>query len=212
MESQNNTTQNIDSEVTTKQNTINAFSKRFMAGSTTLVIVVTFCALFFIDPYLPSPLSNYKKGHTSGFNDAKKVVASSNFGKMFSTQEEVHTLTGSVVSVGNNQLSVRIESMDPFQDTNLTQRTVLISPSTKLYRLVPKDAKQFQAELKAYFDPSKISKENTTRVAPKKFIEQVINLKDIKVGNPLEITSPENISALSVIPASEIRVQSQSTK
>lgn len=214
MESQNNTKQNnIDTEVSTesKYTDISSLKLKFVSLAV-IATVVSFCVFFFLDPLLPSGLSNYKKGRLVGYNDAKKVVANSDFGKMFTTPEEVHTLVGSVTSTGNNQLGVHFESMDPFLDKKLSQRTVLISQSTKLYKLVPKDTKTLEAEFKAYFVQSKTKQVNTIALPPKRFMESIIHVQDIKIGDPVEITSSENIKLLPTITATEIKVQSHSSK
>ena len=178
----------------------------FIAGGTIGVVV---------DPYLPSAISNAKKGYDVGFAAARKVVEESNFGAMFRTPDDVRTLSGIVTTISDNQLTIHFSQMDPFSDPKLDDRTVLINDSTTIVTLVQRDTKLFQAEMSKFTEWIRLSSATSSKgviepmVLPTPFAKTVVDRTAIKVGDALTITAFENIKTAKEFIAKEIQIQSR---
>lgn len=152
----------------------------------------------FADPYLPASVSNYQKG----FDAAEKRVQDSGFGGAFRVPSEVQTLSGTVIAIQGDKLSVRTLAVDPFADPALNDRTIVITSDTKLIQIVPKDPKVFQNELTVS------AKSGVTgKPAPVPFTEVVITVADIRVGDSFTVTASENIKTAATFTAQEIQIQ-----
>lgn len=84
------------------------------------------------DPYLPSALSNAKKGYQSGFATAKKLVEESRYGNYFRTPDDIRFVGGTVTAINGDRLTIHTASANPFDDPALNERTVLVDANTKV--------------------------------------------------------------------------------
>lgn len=166
------------------------------------VIVVQFS-----DPFLPSAISNTKKGYQTGFTAAKTLVENSSLGSMIQTHSEIRTLSGTVTEVNGTQLTLHVRSMNPFADQSLADRIVLIDTSTKVSIMSQKDPKMFQSEMNSY---AKSAKANDAQPAtlPSPFITTPATVSSIAVGVSVSVTAAESIGTLKEFTASQIQIQS----
>jgi len=70
-----------------------------------------------------------------GFNNAKDIVQKSSFGSAFRIVEDVRALSGSVIAINGDRLTLRTPSVNPFDLEAITERTVLINSDTQIFTL-----------------------------------------------------------------------------
>ena len=166
-----------------------------------------------IDPYLPTSISNAKKGYQAGFDAAKKVIRNSSLAGIL-TPSDVRTLSGRVTSVGANQITIHYIPTDPFADPSLADRIILVNSSTSIVKLTQKDPKVFQTEMAAFLKAVETSSSTPTQstlpsTPPSSSTAVTISLTDIKVGDAVTVMASENIGTAKEFTASEIQVQPQ---
>jgi len=157
-------------------------------------------------PYLPfhDPNDTYQ----AGFNAAKKVVEDSSAGNIFRTPDDVRILSGTVTAIDGNRLAFRINSVNPFDDPALANRTIIVNDSTAVLKLTQKDPKVFQAEMiesrRAKQGAMATSTPIATSVTP--YIQTAGSVKDIAEGDSLTVFASENIKTSKEFPAKEISI------
>lgn len=163
----------------------------------------------FIDPYLPSSLSNSKKGYENGFTAARTVVEGSGLGSFFKTQTDVRSVSGTVTSTQGGRIGVHSQAMNnPFEKTALSEYSVLIDSSTKISKLVAIDPKLTKAQIDALIkaqDTRSGTKSVLSAMGP--YIETTIPVSSIKTGDVITVTAGENIKSKNTFTATEIRIQ-----
>jgi len=142
-------------------------------------VVVSLIVGSFLDPYLPSAVSNAKKGYQSGFAAAKKLVEESSLGKNLRTPDDIRFVGGTVTAVSGNRLTVHTTSANPFDDPALSNRTVIVAPGTKITTFLAKDS--------------------SATPTP-------IDLSAITVGSSIMTIASENVKAVKEFTANEIRL------
>ena len=162
-----------------------ASQNKFLASLVAVFIVGGIVGVA-VDPYLPSAVSNAKKGYQTGFTAARKLVEESRFGSFFKMPDDMRTLSGTVTSIENDKVGIHLTSTNPFDDQILNDRTVVITADTKILKIVGKDSKVLQAEL-AKFDST------PTATPPLPYTQSVGSIGDIKVGQTLTVTTLENV-------------------
>lgn len=153
------------------------------------------------DPYLPSALSNAKKGYDAGFAAARKVVEDSTLGNFFKTPDDVRTLSGTVTAIEGDKITMHLASINPFDDQSLNDRTVLITADTKIVKNVAKDPKTLSEELAKYRFTAKGG------AAPQSYVQIITSMSDIKVGTSVLVKSSENVKMMQEFTASEVQIQ-----
>jgi hypothetical protein len=161
------------------------------------------------DPYLPSALSNAKKGYQSGFATTKKLVEESQYGNLFRTPDDVRFVAGTVTAVDDGRVTIHVQAPNPFEDPALGDRTVLITADTKIVKFVQKDSKAYQTEL-ATFNASAASKV-AGAVPPVSFTQVALDKSSVQVGTMIVATASYNIKDAKEFIASEIQVQPKIT-
>ena len=156
------------------------------------------------DPYLPSAISNAKKGYDTGFAAARKVVEESTLGNFFKTPDDVRTLSGTVTSIDGNRISLHLASNNPFDDASLADRTVLITADTKIVKNVAKDPKTLSEELARYRALTKTSTSGVPQ--PQPYDKVVSDFSVIKAGDSISVSASENIKMMEEFSASEIQI------
>ena len=144
-------------------------------------------------------------GYQAGFNDAKSLVENSGIGKVLRTPDDIRTLSGVVTAIDGDRITMHIQSVNPFDDQTLNDRTILITADTKIVKLVQKDPKTFQSEM-AVFIKTAASNENAGTQPPQPFTQVAVDVASIAADDSLMVTSLENIKTLKEFPASEIQV------
>ncbi|MDO8575717.1 MAG: hypothetical protein Q7R90_00180 [bacterium] len=163
--------------------------------------------MLFADPYLPTQVSNSAKGYQAGFNAAKMLVEKSSIGALLGATSTVRVLSGTVTAVNGEQLVLRVDSKNPFDDPALAFRTVLIGPSTTVVKLVLKDAKTYQAEMASYTKaqiPGKTVLSPPTIPSP--FVQTPASATDIIVGDTVTVGASENVKTLEQFTATSIQI------
>ena len=166
-----------------------------------------------IDPYLPTSISNAKKGYQAGFDAAREVIKNSSLAGVL-TPSNLRTLSGRVTSVGANQITIHYTPSDPFADPALADRTILVNSSTNIVKLTQIDPKVFQTEMAAFLKAVETSSSTPTQstlpsTPPSSSTAVTISLTDIKVGDAVTVMASENIGTAKEFTASEIQVQPQ---
>lgn len=173
-----------------------------------IVIVAVFVAGAVIgivaDPYLPSALSNAKKGYQSGFAAARNLVEDSTLGNFFKTPEDVRSLSGKVTSVNGDRLVMHLSSVNPFDDASLSDRTVIITADTKIVTFVARDPKVYQEDLAKY--RAQVSTKGA--IPPQPYTQVSSDISAIKIGDSLVVTTSENVKTMGEFTAKEIQIQS----
>ncbi len=159
----------------------------------------------FTDPYLPAPLSNTKKGYQFGFTAAQTLVENSSVGSFFRTPNDVRILSGTVTAISGDSFTVHLQSVNPFDDPSLADRTVIVNASTTVTRLVPVDPKVFQTEMNSFMVTTQGTATNT-KAPPASFTTVVANEADIKVGDSVNVSASGNIKTLKEFIASDINI------
>ena len=144
----------------------------------------------------------YHTGYRSGFNSAKSLVENSSLGAMLRTPDDIRILPGTVTAVGADRITIHSVSNNPFDP--LSDRTVLITTSTKITKFTQKDPAMFKAEMDVY---TKAAKSKTPPTPPEFFTIAAIAATDIKVGDTVMVTATDNIKSLQTFTAAFIQIQ-----
>lgn len=148
--------------------------------------------------------------YQAGFDAAKKLVLESQMGGIFHSPEDVRALAGTVTAVNGNSISIHAQSMNPFEDESLNNRTIIVASDTKITKITQKDSKIMQAEMDVFMKNMKASKNSTSSLTPPEpFIRTSSTVTDIKVGDSINVTSLENIKNSKEFSVSEIQIQSK---
>lgn len=158
-----------------------------------------------VDPYLPSALSNAKKGYQSGFTAARKIAEGSKYGDFFSTPSDMRYISGIVTAVQDNRLTVRVQALSPFDNLITDDRTVDIVATTNITKFVAKDSTAYQKELAAWNASS--AGKVTGAVAPSPVTLVPVDRKTITTGITVVVVAAENIKDMKEFAAKEIQVQ-----
>ena len=89
-----------------------------------------------VDPYMPTSMSNTKKGlasgHTAGFAEAKAKFENSIAGKGIKKVTNTRNLSGKVTSTSGNSISLSLHTNDPFVEPSALNKTVFVTASTTI--------------------------------------------------------------------------------
>jgi hypothetical protein len=147
-------------------------------------------------------------GYQAGFNDAKSLVENSGIGNVLRTPDDIRTLSGVVTAIGGDRIAMHIQSVNPFDDQTLNDRTILITADTKIVKLVQKDQKAFQSEMDTFIKAT-ASNKNIGTEPPQPFTRVAADIASITANDFLMVTSLENIKTLKEFTASEIQISSR---
>ncbi len=148
--------------------------------------------------------------YEAGFNAAKKLVEESTLGNMIRIPDDIRTFAGTVTAVEGNRITVKGQlSMDPFADPALNDRTIVITKDTKIFKLVQKDMKTFQAEIDSFMKKTQKATTGTPSpiLPPEPFMRTSTDVTSIIVGSQLNVTATENIKTVKEFSVSEIQIQ-----
>lgn len=114
---------------------------------------------------------------------------------------EIKNISGTIENILDNSLSIKIKLFDPFSNPDLDTRNIEISAGTKIYQIVSKDKAQMDKELIEYND--NIKKKNFVAL-PSPITEKEVTLKDLQIGQSIDIYADKNIRDEKNIAATEI--------
>ncbi len=150
-------------------------------------------------PYLPQTFGNYKKGYQTGFSDARNMVETSIFGDFFRVQEDVRSVSGTVVSINGNMLTIHGTEINPFDISTMGDRGVTVSADTKIFRLtdsVPRAPVTISASAPAA-SPGGLPGQAS------------VGFSNIKVGDSVTAIASENIKNAAEFTAREVQIRSK---
>lgn len=156
--------------------------------------------------------------YQAGFNAAKNLVEQSSLGGFLRAQSDERSMSGTVTAIMGDRLTLHSQSANPFDETTISDRTVLVAASTKVVKLTAKDSSVFQAEMAAFTKALQQSKPTTmvkgTPIVPplefpQMFSLAVVSASSIQVGDLVTATAAENIKGVSEFTAQEIQIQPQ---
>ena len=183
----------------------------------TLTYVIIFIAAFLIGIFGGLQISKMKKvdetnTYQAGWQAAKaRLAASPQFGPMFNAKE-VYSVSGTVESISGNNISIKINPLNPLDDDNpeLDHRTAMVTASTTIIRMVQRDQKEFQKEMEAFMkNRQTVSKSGVLPNvnAPSPYLRQEIKVSDLKVGENINVGTNINIKELKEFNVLNINVQ-----
>ena len=70
--------------------------------------------------------------YQAGFDAAKKLVLASTMGNILRTPDDVRSLSGSVIAVNGNSITIHTQSPNPFDDPALADRIIIVTKDTKI--------------------------------------------------------------------------------
>jgi len=181
------------------QHTLNAQAITPDAKQMTLIVVALIVGFVIgaVATYYYVAPSSYQ----SGFNASKALVEKSNLGQFI--PNGLSTITGTVTAVQGDRVTIHTDPNNPFADTELAERTVIVDSSTKITKMEPKDPQEFQKEIKAFSSSSPTA----TSTAPYPFTKTVAVVSDITTGSTLVVSASGNIQIAKEFTATTIQIQ-----
>ena len=133
-------------------------------------------------------------------------------GELGKIPSQASFITGTVISVIGDKITINADSPAITADKTLSVRTILTTAATKILKMTQKDPKIFEAERIAF---EKALKEGSTTGGPLAGPEMVkttpISISDISVGSSILIRGEGEVSSKKEITAIEIRVLEKNT-
>lgn len=182
-------------------------NKLSLSASIALAAVIGIVVGVVVDPLLPAPISSAKHSYQSGFAAAQALVEQSSVGGMIAVPSEMHTLTGTVSSVGNGTFVLHTILRNPFDTSTPIDRMVTVTTATKIVLLEPKNSVAFQAEMTRYMDAVKTGHVTASTTTPTPFTESSVQITDLRAGDAVAVTSNENIVSVQAFTATSVQIQ-----
>ncbi|MFA6077965.1 MAG: hypothetical protein WC724_03005 [Candidatus Paceibacterota bacterium] len=142
------------------------------------------------------------KSYQEGFDAAKKVVLESRFGGAFVVPDEIKTISGKVLEISENRITIETQSNNPFDV--VSKRTVFIDNDTRIYSLSQKDPKVMQSEMDEFM---KAVREGKNSPPPQPYASSKASIEEIKIGDIINVTATNNVKTLAEFTASEIQIE-----
>ncbi|HVB19965.1 MAG TPA: hypothetical protein VNF51_01590 [Candidatus Paceibacterota bacterium] len=170
-------------------------------------------ALIFVVGIIIGALASFylysSSSYQAGFNAAKTLVENSSLGNVSSTTD-VHMLLGTVTAVNGDSIRFHIRSVNPFYDSSLADRTVVVNASTTVTRITPEDPKVYQAELDSLMKTTHTATTSTANLLLTVAAVTSAKASDIKIGDVISVFSTENVKVLEEFTGYSIQILSQS--
>ncbi|MEK7606624.1 MAG: hypothetical protein AAB444_00265 [Patescibacteria group bacterium] len=159
-------------------------------------------------PFATTKISpQYDEGFQAGFEDARLKLAQANI--LPPEQEELTSISGIIISIRDNVLQIQANPtvLNPLEPPAPVDRTILISPTTALSRLIQKSPEAFSKEQTAWIAAfSKRKPGEAPPLPPSPAAEQTITIADIKTGDRITATADQNIKMLQKFEAKTITI------
>ncbi|MHB8913836.1 MAG: hypothetical protein ACYC4I_02390 [Minisyncoccota bacterium] len=146
---------------------------------------------------------NSANTYQAGFNTAKTLAEKS----IGVSNTDVHTLSGTVSAVSATGFMLHVQSMDPFADPALANRSVTVGSATTVIKLVQKDAKTLQSEMDAFNKATQAGGDVSKIIPPAPVTGVPAKASDIAAGDFVTVIATENISSLAEFSASQVQFQ-----
>lgn len=122
-------------------------------------------------------------------------------------------LSGVVTEVSGNRITLHLLEVNPFEKTDLNDRTILVAGDTKISVIFPKDSKILSNETDAFI---KIMQQKTaqggngvSQLPPDPFTHTASSLQNITIGKTIIVTAKENITKMKEFTASNIDIPNE---
>ncbi len=187
------------------QSTATSQSIEYYIGTLIIGIIIgTVATLYSLQGVAVEETNTYQVG----FEAAKKRALESNLGAMIKTQEDVRALSGKVTAINGNLISVRVQSMDPFEDPTLDERIVAVENTTKITKFLQKDQETIKNEMDAFIKKTQSgSSASSLATPPQPLTVASSSIKEMRFGDAINIVAESNIKTVKEFTASEIQIQ-----
>ena len=193
----------------------------------TIIISLVVALVFFSLGYLiggakVSPSGKLAIGantYQAGYEAAKKRLSDSGFGSPMANFE-IKNVSGQVIAIKGNDITIKIRPLEPLADSNLDERTVNVDANTKIYVLEQKDQAQYQSEMAEFNKKMQEQLKNPPKpgqapvastgaiMPPEFFVKKEASISDIKVGMNINvIAADKDIKNTKQFSAAEINLQ-----
>ncbi len=125
---------------------------------------------------------------------------------------EIKSISGNVISVSDNKITVKTIPLDILSDPVLEERTVVIDSSTKIYKIFKKSDQEYQEEvnrMKETGDYSQLADSADGSVSM--FYNKEVNKSELKIGDQLLIEAENDIKNLKELSAVKITISNSSS-
>jgi uncharacterized protein YkvS len=185
-----------------------SFKKYFVL---VFIFIIGAIVAAYTDPFLPAPLSNTKRGYRAGFDAARKLVEGSSVGNLFKIKDDLRFITGTVLSINGNSLTIRVSQVNPFDNNPVfNERIVLLSKDTKIIKTSFKDVKVYNEELKKFMNDLYTAPTSTRTepiIRPQSVVETMVSSRDISLNDSITVKSLTNIKSIKEFTAAEVRIE-----
>lgn len=152
--------------------------------------------------------------YQAGWEAAKKRLTETGF---IPPVVKHKTLYGQIKEIGDNQVVIKVRSLEPLADSNLDERIVKIDANTKFYFLEMKHEEErevimekMQKTIQEMKNPTSTDQNQTLNIsAPDSFFNKIAaGFSDMKVGNRLNVVAvDDDVRETKSFIASEILIQ-----
>jgi hypothetical protein len=121
----------------------------------------------------------------------------------------ITSVSGKIISLGNSQFSIKINTFDPLSDPDLDIRTVITENNTKIYKISEKDLESYSKEVKEFLGkyPQYKDMPDAPIGQPTKFFEKPITVNEIVSNDRVVVEASKDIRNAKEIVAKKITVQ-----
>lgn len=178
----------------------------YLVASAGLLLIGATIGIFSY-PYLSlssSTANSAQKEYQAGFAAARALVENSSLGAMIKTPVDIRTLSGTVTANNGNSLTLHVQSVNPFDDPALADRSILITASTTVMRRIQKDPVVYRAEVANFLKNPQGA--TTTRVLPEEYTSTPVKVSDIKVGDTVSVSASFGIKLVKEFNAGAIQI------
>lgn len=180
-----------------------------------IVLLIGVLSGVLVDPYLPSFLSNTKKGyesgnvagyqvgHKEGFAAARKAMEGSGLANTFKVPDDIRILPGTVTAIDGARVTFHLSFWNSLDDQSLADRVIITDASTTVIALTNKDPKVYLAEMSAFAKKKQVA---TTALPPSEFIVASSSVSKIKIGDSINVLATQNIKMLKEFSAQGIQI------
>jgi len=188
---------------------------RYILTSLAIIIVITAFILVGLNAYLmqkggtglsivrPASQEELDESYKLGY-EAARSKADTLCGDI---KLSINSFTGTVISNDGKNLVVTQESLmsDPIADGISDDRTVLITPNTKIIKTSKKSNQQFMSELQAYETAQNAG--NNTQKPPEDTVEQILKISDLSIGSKVLVSSNQDVMFLETVSSTIVQLQ-----
>jgi len=195
-----------------------------MLQKTKIIAIIVLVLVFLVGMFIGTKLSrkvattsgNQPDTFQAGWDAAKARLSQSPLGMSIPAGREIKDISGTIQKINGNQLTVKINPLEPLADPTLDTRVVTVDSNTKITLSTPKDPTEFQKEVQDFQDKVKQQQQETqtnpsapqTPITPPiSYNKKNIGLLDLKINQQVEITASADIKDAKEFTATQIDAQ-----